>query len=136
MGYKFPACIWFYYAHDILYAYVWHESSEYLYSHFKQKLTLLLLPYMRYISASLLTLYIFIVYGLILLECGNLLYMHVCIIMRANKMTYNHEIGTYSLLWYKQFKFPLGCIDKIKDTPEKGYPNTELFECRQIFGIL
>ena len=56
--------------------------------------------------------------------------------MRANKMTYNHEIGTYSLLRYKQFKFPLGCIDKIKDTPEKGYPNTELFECRQFWYIV
>ena len=56
--------------------------------------------------------------------------------MRANKMTYNHEIGTYSLLRYKQFKFPLGCIDKIKDTPEKGYPNTELFECRQFLYIV
>ena len=99
-----------------------------------------LLCYSYHISgiffASLLTLYIFIVYGLILLECGNLLYMHVCIIMRANKMTYNHEIGTYSLLRYKQFKFPLGCIDKIKDTPEKGYPNTELFECRQFLYIV
>ena len=40
--------------------------------------------------------------------------------MRANKMTYNHEIGTYSLLRYKQFKFPLGCRDKIKNTPEKN----------------